>query len=114
MLVLLVTTTGRFRGKASREKGAAHGVPPRSPWKLVHGNLLGLVVVGGGRRRAVFWQAGGSRRLPEQDEARKGVAYRPGRARGVLGAGRCPRYTVNATSERAHGAPRPSRESSLG
>ena len=29
--------------------------------------LLGVVVVGGKRRRAVFWQAGGSRRLPELD-----------------------------------------------
>ena len=52
----------------------------------VHGKLLGVVVVGGRRRRAVFWQAGGSRRLPELDEARKGVACRPCRVRCVLRA----------------------------
>ena len=54
--------------------------PCMSPY-AGHGKVLGLGVVGGRRPRAVFWQVGGSRRLLEQHEARKGVAYRPARAR---------------------------------
>ena len=52
-----------------------------------HGKLLGVVVVGGKRRRAVRWQAGGSRRLPELDEARKGCVVEYGVKLGDASAG---------------------------
>ena len=52
-----------------------------------HGKLLGVVVVGGKRRRAVFWQAGGSRRLLELDEARKGCVVECGVELGNASAG---------------------------
>ena len=52
-----------------------------------HGKLLGVVVVGGQRRRAVRWQAGGSRRLPELDEARKGCVVEYGVKLGDASAG---------------------------
>ena len=57
-----------------------------------HGKLLGVVVVSGKRRRAVFWEAGGSGRLLELDEARKGCVVECGvklgnASAGVRGAG---------------------------
>ena len=90
--------------------------PCMSPY-AGHGKLFGVVVVSGKRRRAVFaWQAGGSRRLLELDEA-QGRRLLPcsGALRSTRrgGVGSCPWETVNATSERGHGAPRPPRESSL-
>ena len=52
-----------------------------------HGKLLGVVVVGGRRRRAVFRQAGASRRLLELDEARKGCVVKYGVKLGDASAG---------------------------
>ncbi|CAK9089499.1 unnamed protein product, partial [Durusdinium trenchii] len=75
-----------------------------------HGKLLGVVVVGGQRRRAVRWQAGGSRRLPELDEARKGCVVEYGVKLGdasgesfVLPGGQTWRSVDAAAQGAAHG-----------
>ena len=60
--------------------------PCMSPY-AGHGKVLGVVVVGGQRRRAVRWQAGGSRRLPELDEARRGCVMEYGVKLGDASAG---------------------------
>ena len=70
----------------ARSRQPARALPYMSPY-AGHGKLLGVVVVGGERRRAVFWQAGGSRRLPELDEARKGCVVECGVKLGDASAG---------------------------